>query len=116
MRSGNTGLILLQSALVGRMVVERSMMFFSFEKARPMGAASISLFASIVARLLSLGMRWNLMPSGGLNPVAPPWLSSSLRSMYQSTLNWSTPKSCWSTPRVQSDAVCWYSPTPMRFP
>src|SRR5437667_3719719 len=68
------------------------------------------------ARLLSGGTRWNLMPSGGWKPVAPPWLSSSVRSIHQSTLYWSTPKSCWSTPRSQSEAVCWYSPTPMLLP
>ena len=38
---------------------------------------------SIEAMLCSTGMRWKEMPSGGLKPVAPPWLSSSVRSMYQ---------------------------------
>ena len=57
-----------------------------------------------------------MIPSGGVKPVAPPWLSSSLRSMYQSTPNWDTPKSCSRVPRVHSAAVCWYSPTPMRLP
>ena len=116
MKSGKSGFTFANSSARGRIVVERSMTFFSLEKARPMEAASSSPRTSIVARLLSVGMRLNLMPSIGLKPVAPPWLSSSERSIHHSTLNWSTPKSCWRTPRVHSDAVCWYSPTPMRLP
>ena len=58
------------------------------------------------ARLFSAGMRWNDIPGGGVKPVAPPWLSSSVRSMYQSTLYCDTPKSWSNTPRAQSAAVC----------
>jgi hypothetical protein len=54
------------------MCVERSMTFESRAKARPIGAASSSWFTSMDARLFSGGMRWNLMPSIGLKPVAPP--------------------------------------------
>ena len=35
-----------------------------------------------------------IFPAGGVNPVWPPWLSSSVRSMYQCTLYCETPKSC----------------------
>jgi hypothetical protein len=46
-------------------------------------ATSSSLFTSIEAMLLSDGIRWNEIPGGGVNPVAPPWLNSSVRSIYQ---------------------------------
>ena len=94
MNSGKSGFTFLKSEGAGLIVVERSMTFFSFERARPNGAASSSPATSIVASDLVFGMRWNLIPFGGLKPVAPPWLSSSLRSMCHSTLYWSTPKSC----------------------
>ena len=68
------------------------------------------------ARLLSGGTRWKEMPSGGSKPVAPPWLISSVRSMYQCTLYCDTPWSWSMMPRIHSAAVCWYSPTPMRLP
>ena len=67
-------------------------------------------------RLSSGGMRSNEMPSGGSKPVAPPWLISSVRSMNQCTLYCDTPWSWSMMPRIQSAAVCWYSPTPMRLP
>ena len=79
-------------------------------------AVSSCRSTSMEIRLLSLGMRWKRIPSGGVKPVAPPWLSSSLRSMYQSTPYWDTPKSCSRVPRAHSAAVCWYSPTPIRLP
>ena len=59
------------------------MMLLPFWKARCTAAASISLATSMDARLLSGGTRWKEIPSGGVNPVAPPWLNSSVRSMNQ---------------------------------
>ena len=82
----------------------------------PIDEASSSLLTSIVARLLSSGTRWKEIPSGGLKPVTPPWLSSSVRSMNQLTSYCDTPKSCSRVPRSQTDAVIWYSGTPTRFP
>ena len=92
------------------------MTLLPFWKARCTAATSISLATSMDAKLLFGGTRWKEMPSGGVNPVAPPWLNSSVRSMNQWTSYWDTPKSCSRMPRVHSAAVCWYSPTPMRLP
>ena len=71
---------------------------------------------SIEPMLWSPGMRLKRMPAGGLKPVAPPWLRSSVRSIHQSRSSGSTPNSCFSTPRDHSAAVCWYSGTPTRLP
>ncbi len=71
-----------------------------------MAAASSSLLTSMEDILLSGGIRWKEIPCGGVNPVAPPWLNSSVRSMYQCTLYCETPKSCSKMPRCQSAAVC----------
>src|SRR5436190_110835 len=69
-----------------------------------------------VGLLAGARMRWKRTPGGGWKPVAPPWLRSSVRSMYQIRSSGATPNSCCITPRVHSAAVCWYSGTPTRLP
>src|SRR4030095_4199602 len=82
----------------------------SIRSRNPMGPATD------VGHVFPGGMAWTDIPAGGVNPVAPPWLNSSVLSMYQCTLYCDTPKSCSSIPRCHRAAVCWYSPTPMRLP
>ena len=47
-----------------------------------------------LTRLSSGGIRSSVTPAGVSNPVAPPWLSSSPRSMNQWISLGATPKSC----------------------
>lgn len=81
----------------------RSMMLVWFRYRR---VAANSPETSISPMFVVEGIKFMRTPAGGINPVAPAWLVSGVRSMYQSISPGCTPNSCCSTPRAQIAAVC----------
>jgi hypothetical protein len=75
--------------------------------------ASSSPAGIISPRLVSIGIWFTVTPGGGVNPVAPPWLTSGVRSIQNSISVWSTPSSWRRMPRDHTAAVCWNSGTSM---